>query len=108
MSYVVQNSADMGKPILGVVVNYRTMCFGFLASQEVLDAGVGNLGLFDQRRALLWIQENIKGFGGDPEKVRSLCSSPHVLKRSLITNMKGYHCWRKCRRLKRWLSSHRI
>ena len=60
---------DMNKPIIGVVINYRTMGFGFLASQEVLAAGVGNLGLFDQRLGLKWIQENIAGFGGDPTKV---------------------------------------
>ncbi|KAL5095530.1 hypothetical protein Trisim1_000301 [Trichoderma cf. simile WF8] len=69
MSYIVQNSVEMNKPIMGAIINYRTMCFGFLASKEVLDANVGNIGLFDQRRGLKWIQENIKGFGGDPEKV---------------------------------------
>jgi len=70
MSYIVQNSVAMGKPIIGIAINYRVMCFGFMASQEVLDAGVGNLGLFDQRKALKWIQENIKAFGGDPTKVK--------------------------------------
>jgi carboxylesterase type B len=60
---------EMNKPVIGVVVNYRTMGFGFLASKEVLAAGVANLGLFDQRLGLTWIQENIKGFGGDPTKV---------------------------------------
>lgn len=72
MSYIVQNSVEMNKPIMGAIINYRTMCFGFLASKEVLDANVGNIGLFDQRRGLKWIQENIKGFGGDPEKVNTL------------------------------------
>ncbi|KAH9039114.1 carotenoid ester lipase precursor [Lactarius pseudohatsudake] len=43
--------------------------FGFLASQEVKDAGVGNLGLHDQRMALRWIQKYIYAFGGDPSKV---------------------------------------
>jgi cholinesterase len=70
MSYIVQNSVDMGKPIIGIVINYRVMCFGFLGSQETLDAGVANLGLFDQRKALKWIQENIRAFGGDPTKVK--------------------------------------
>ena len=69
MSYVVQNAMEMNKPIIGVVLNYRTMGFGFLASQEVLAAGVANLGLFDQRLGLRWIQENIKNFGGDTAKV---------------------------------------
>lgn len=69
MSYIVRNSMDMDKPIIGAIINYRTMCFGFLASKEVLNASVGNLGLFDQRLGLKWIQENIKSFGGDPQKV---------------------------------------
>lgn len=60
---------EMQKPIIAVIPNYRTMSFGFMASEEVAAAGVGNLGLRDQRRALGWIQENIEAFGGDPSKV---------------------------------------
>ncbi|UKZ96626.1 uncharacterized protein TrAFT101_011404 [Trichoderma asperellum] len=69
LSYIVRNSMDMDKPIIGTIINYRTMCFGFLASKEVLHANVSNLGLFDQRRGLKWIQENIQSFGGNPDKV---------------------------------------
>lgn len=71
----------MNKPIIGTIINYRTMCFGFLASKEVLNANVSNLGLFDQRRGLKWIQENIGSFGGDPDKVNALNN------RSTFTNM---------------------
>lgn len=59
----------MNKPIIAVTISYRLMGFGFLGSKEVLAAGVGNIGLFDQRLALKWIHENIGGFGGDPTKV---------------------------------------
>ena len=43
--------------------------WGFIASQEVKDAGVTNLGSRDQRLALQWIQKYISKFGGDPHKV---------------------------------------
>ncbi|KAF8993495.1 carotenoid ester lipase precursor [Cyathus striatus] len=43
--------------------------FGFMAGKEVKEAGVGNLGLQDQRQALRWIQKYIGQFGGDPTKV---------------------------------------
>ncbi len=47
----------------------RLSAWGFLASQEILDAGVTNLGLKDQYLALRFINENIAAFGGDPSKV---------------------------------------
>jgi acetylcholinesterase len=62
------------------------LAFGFLASQEVKDARVGNLGLWDrefsasqlipvvtsgftERLAFHWVQKYICEFGGDPSKV---------------------------------------
>ncbi|KAK2757275.1 hypothetical protein FQN54_004789 [Arachnomyces sp. PD_36] len=68
-SYLVQNSVEIEKPTIVVSINYRLAGFGFLASKEVLDAGIGNLGLFDQRLALRWLKENIGAFGGDPSKI---------------------------------------
>ncbi|OTB01379.1 hypothetical protein M426DRAFT_220377 [Hypoxylon sp. CI-4A] len=50
-----------------VSVNYRTGPLGFLASS---DLGLnGNYGLQDQLLGLRWVNENIAGFGGDPNKV---------------------------------------
>ncbi|GAA6040147.1 hypothetical protein JCM8097_002053 [Rhodosporidiobolus ruineniae] len=50
-----------------VSTNYRTSGLGFLASDE--SGEDVNLGLYDQRLALNWVQENIAAFGGDPSKV---------------------------------------
>ncbi|KAH9970754.1 Alpha/Beta hydrolase protein [Lactifluus volemus] len=66
---IVLRSIELGEPIIYASMNYRVSAFGFLASKEVKDAGVGNLGLHDQRMALSWIQKYIGAFGGDPTKV---------------------------------------
>ncbi|KAI4592836.1 hypothetical protein KJ359_010389 [Pestalotiopsis sp. 9143b] len=50
-------------------MNYRLALWGYIRSTEVVGSGNTNLGLRDQRLALLWIQENIRAFGGDPSQV---------------------------------------
>lgn len=69
MSFLVQESVRMGQPTIGVSFNYRLSGFGFLQGRAVNESGVANLGLYDQRLALHWIQENILAFGGDPHRV---------------------------------------
>ena len=69
MSYIVAQSVAQGQPILGLSINYRISFLGFPSSQEVVSAGVANLGIKDQRASLQWVQENIAFFGGDPSKV---------------------------------------
>ncbi|XP_054707902.1 carboxylesterase-like [Uloborus diversus] len=55
-----------------VSFNYRLGALGFMAldilSQNPQDAK-GNYGLWDQVVALQWVKQNIRAFGGDPEKV---------------------------------------
>ncbi|KAJ5175347.1 uncharacterized protein N7482_001224 [Penicillium canariense] len=69
MSYIVQQSALNGKPVLGVSINYRLAAFGFLDSVEVRAEGHTNLALRDQRTAMRWVKQHIQEFGGDPERI---------------------------------------
>ncbi|KAG2114333.1 Alpha/Beta hydrolase protein [Suillus discolor] len=64
----ISRSLHMQEPVIYVSMNYR-LAWGFLASHEVKQAGIGNLGLRDQRLALHWVQKYIGAFGGDPAKV---------------------------------------
>ncbi|PCH39075.1 sterol esterase [Wolfiporia cocos MD-104 SS10] len=66
---IVERSLVLGQPIIFVSFNYRLNAFGFLASEEVQQAGLTNIGLRDQRFALKWVNQHISLFGGDPSKV---------------------------------------
>ena len=74
LSFIVQESAKAGSPVVGVSINYRLSAWGFLYGKEVQESGQTMLGFRDQRLALHWVQENIEAFGGDPSKV-SPCPS---------------------------------
>ncbi|KAF2158795.1 hypothetical protein M409DRAFT_31747, partial [Zasmidium cellare ATCC 36951] len=69
LTYIVQTSVENEQPIVAVSINYRLSFLGFPVGNVSLNAGISNLGLWDQRLALEWIQENIESFGGDPDKV---------------------------------------
>lgn len=74
--------------VVVITINYRLGTLGFLA----LDDGItnGNYGLVDQITALDWIAQNIRNFGGDPDRItvfgqsagasliRALLASPMV------------------------------
>lgn len=63
----VERSGEIGKPVIGVGINYRHGIYGYLASKDI-DAG-GNMGYKDQMLAFRWIKKHIAGFGGDPENI---------------------------------------
>lgn len=69
LSFIVERSVEMGAPVIGVSFNYRLSALGFLCGDEAKDAGIVNNGFRDQRLALRWVNENIKAFGGSPNKV---------------------------------------
>ncbi|KAK6488305.1 crystal protein [Huso huso] len=53
-----------------VNVEYRLGVFGFLVTgTDPEKSATGNYGILDQQAALIWVQQNIAGFGGDPSKV---------------------------------------
>ncbi|KAI3571509.1 carboxylesterase family protein [Fusarium oxysporum f. sp. albedinis] len=68
-SFIVQRSQETGQPIMTVSINYRLAAWGFIWSDQIVEEGLTNLGLRDQRMALQWVQENIAAFGGDPSRV---------------------------------------
>jgi len=53
--------------VIVVVPNYRLDAFGFLATPDGTIGG--NMGMFDQSMALVWVRNNIAAFGGDPNRV---------------------------------------
>jgi carboxylesterase type B len=63
----VERSVEVGKPFIGVAINYRVNAFGLLASDEIESAG--NMGFKDQGLAFRWIKKHIAGFGGDPNNM---------------------------------------
>ncbi|KAI0704351.1 carotenoid ester lipase precursor [Cytidiella melzeri] len=66
---IVQRSIELGEPIIHASLNHRQSVFGFAGGAEVKAAGVGNLGLHDQRQAFRWVQKYISAFNGDASKV---------------------------------------
>ncbi|CAI6329304.1 unnamed protein product [Periconia digitata] len=54
---------------ISVIIQYRLGAFGFLAGDEVKEHGALNAGLLDMNFALQWVQQNIRKFGGDPNRV---------------------------------------
>eukprot|EP00939_MAST-03C_sp_MAST-3C-sp1_P003400 g3400.t1 len=48
-----------------VTTNYRLGVLGYLSTHEQ----PGNMGILDQREAMIFTRDNIKSFGGDPSRV---------------------------------------
>jgi len=66
-SYLYGPHLFMEQDVVLVTIQYRLGVFGFLSLED--DNIQGNQGLWDQRAALIWVRDNIKQFGGNPNKV---------------------------------------
>ncbi|XP_034250916.1 cholinesterase 1-like [Thrips palmi] len=58
----------LDRGVIVVTLNYRLGVLGFLYGGPGSGAP-GNAGLRDQALALLWVRDNVAGFGGDPGRV---------------------------------------
>ncbi|KKY23188.1 putative carboxylesterase family protein [Phaeomoniella chlamydospora] len=63
------SQANETEGVIVVAMNYRLGAFGWLSGPTFSTNGTQNLGLYDQRLALEWVQEHIGKFGGDPNRV---------------------------------------
>jgi para-nitrobenzyl esterase len=78
------------KGVVLVTINYRLGVFGFFSHPELTKESEhhasGNYALMDQAAALRWVQKNISGFGGDPQRVTVFGDSAGS---SSISNLMG-------------------
>lgn len=74
--------------VIGVTANYREGVFGFFAHPELTAAskykGSGNYGFLDQVAAIQWVKDNIKNFGGDPDRITIVGESAGSFSVSLL------------------------
>ena len=64
--FVSDNLATHGYVIV-ITLNYRLSLWGFLSTGD--EHAAGNYGLWDQHLAIKWVHDNIRAFGGDPNRV---------------------------------------
>ncbi|KAK7952871.1 lipase [Apiospora saccharicola] len=67
--HLVTESANIGKPVIHVTLNYRVTIFGFARLPLLKESKSLNAGMRDQRAGFEWVKEHIASFGGDPERV---------------------------------------
>jgi para-nitrobenzyl esterase len=72
-NFAPQNGLALAASTGAIIVapNYRLGPFGYLghAALAAEDSAAGNYGLLDQRAALIWVRDQIAGFGGNPDNV---------------------------------------
>ncbi|MBR5396070.1 MAG: carboxylesterase family protein [Bacteroidaceae bacterium] len=93
--YDCTNLVKENPEVIIVTINYRVSFLGFLHLSHLSDGkeyqDAANLGLMDQLMALKWVNENIAGFGGDPDNVTIWGESAGGGSCSLLPLVKGSH-----------------
>ena len=69
-----RSQMDNSSGVIYVAMNYRLGAMGWLSGPTFQENGTANAGLYDQRFALEWVQQNIHLFGGELMKP---CVSSH-------------------------------
>jgi carboxylesterase type B len=64
-----------GNNLIFVAGNYRLGAFGWLSGTDVEKQATSNVGLYDQRAVLQWVQDHIYLVGGDKTKVTAMGES---------------------------------
>ncbi|KAG9524404.1 carboxylesterase family protein-like protein, partial [Aureobasidium melanogenum] len=64
-----RSQMDNSSGVIYVALNYRLGAMGWLSGPTFQENGTANAGLWDQRFALEWVQQNIHLFGGNPNNV---------------------------------------
>ena len=74
--------------VIGVTANYREGIFGFFSHPDLTAAspykGSGNYGFLDQAAAIQWVKDNIKAFGGSPDRITIVGESAGSFSVSLL------------------------
>ena len=88
------------KGVVVVSVGQRLNVFGYLCLPQLSaeQGGIsGNYGLMDELKALDWVRENIKAFGGDPDNITVGGQSGGTLKSTaLVTSPQAAGKIRRC------------
>ncbi|XP_059362600.1 carboxylesterase 5A-like [Carassius carassius] len=69
--------------IVVVIIQYRLGILGYFSTGD--KNSQGNWGFLDQIAALKWVQQNIEGFGGDPQSVTIAGQSAGGISASFLT-----------------------
>ncbi|WVN88583.1 uncharacterized protein L203_103794 [Cryptococcus depauperatus CBS 7841] len=72
------------RPVVYVALNYRLGALGWGFGSGFAENNAANLGLRDIKKALSWVKENIRAFGGDPDSVTVFGESAGAISISLL------------------------